>query len=138
MACRITVSRSFHRSDAAHVYHASAGGYAIISPELHPCTKESPLLSSGAIALMAVVNEDIHSLGWYFLPVILLSTSFVLVLALVLNNIQRRYPVFWFSPDDDNAPTAPEQDIRVQPMIALSSGQRTIVEETTEDISNMV
>jgi hypothetical protein len=89
----------------------------------------------GAIALMSVINKDIRGLGWYFLPVILLSTSFVLVLALILNNIQRRYPVFWFRPDDDDAYNDQEKHIddtrSIHDSIA-SSGQRTIVPYASE------
>ena len=34
----------------------------------------------------------------YYLPIILLSSSLVLVVALIVNNVQRRYPQFWFVP----------------------------------------
>jgi len=37
-------------------------------------------------------------MGWYYLPVILLSSSLALGVALLLNNIQRRYPLWWFVP----------------------------------------
>lgn len=37
-------------------------------------------------------------MGWYYLPVVLLSSTLALGVALVLNNIQRRYPVFWWEP----------------------------------------
>lgn len=69
---------------------------------------------AGATALLAAVNDEITDLGWqvlnliavgriliqcrYYLPIILLSSSLVLVSALITNNIQRRYPVYWFAP----------------------------------------
>jgi hypothetical protein len=37
-------------------------------------------------------------MGWYYLPVVLLSSTLALTVALITNNIQRRYPVFWFAP----------------------------------------
>jgi CBS-domain-containing membrane protein len=52
----------------------------------------------GATALLAAVNTQVRDLGWYYLPVILLSSTLALAVALMLNNIQRRYPVFWFQP----------------------------------------
>jgi len=66
---------------------------------------------AGATALLAAVNDDIRAIGWYYLPVVLLTSSLALVIALMLNNIQRRYPVFWFEPA---APTfaAPAQALR--------------------------
>ncbi|KAL8745519.1 MAG: hypothetical protein Q9190_002340 [Brigantiaea leucoxantha] len=53
---------------------------------------------AGATALVAAVDPDVRTLGWYFLPVILLSSAIVLLTALLLNNVQRRYPVFWIKP----------------------------------------
>ncbi|KUJ15844.1 HPP family protein, partial [Mollisia scopiformis] len=64
---------------------------------------------AGATALLAAVDPNIHALGWYYLPVILLSSIVMLVMALFFNNIQRRYPSFWISPPTLPTPTpAPE------------------------------
>jgi CBS-domain-containing membrane protein len=52
---------------------------------------------AGATALLPAVEADITNIGWYFLPVILLSSTLILAVGLVINNIQRRYPVFWIS-----------------------------------------
>lgn len=52
----------------------------------------------GATALLAAVNSEITDLGWYYLPVILLSSTLALCVSLIVNNMQRRYPVFWFKP----------------------------------------
>jgi CBS-domain-containing membrane protein len=37
-------------------------------------------------------------MGWYYLPVVLLCSTMVLVSATMVNNVQRRYPVFWWKP----------------------------------------
>lgn len=42
--------------------------------------------------------RKLNRLSRYYLPVILLSSSLMLAVALVINNIQRRYPQFWFVP----------------------------------------
>jgi len=34
-------------------------------------------------------------MGWYYLPIILLASTLALVVALIINNIHRRFPVFW-------------------------------------------
>jgi hypothetical protein len=34
-------------------------------------------------------------MGWYYLPVILLTSTLALMVALIINNIHRRFPVFW-------------------------------------------
>ncbi|KAJ7510830.1 HPP family protein, partial [Mycena galericulata] len=53
---------------------------------------------AGATALLAAVDAEVYVMGWYYLPVVLLSSILVLASALVINNIQRRYPVFWLAP----------------------------------------
>ncbi|KAJ5163883.1 uncharacterized protein N7500_005713 [Penicillium coprophilum] len=53
---------------------------------------------AGATALLPAVDEAVWALSWYYLPVILLSSTMVLAVALIVNNIQRRYPVYWISP----------------------------------------
>ncbi|KAJ5513811.1 hypothetical protein N7463_003363 [Penicillium fimorum] len=53
---------------------------------------------AGATALLPAVDEAVWALSWYYLPVVLLSSTMLLAVALIVNNIQRRYPVFWISP----------------------------------------
>lgn len=53
---------------------------------------------AGATALLAAVDKDVRALSWYLLPVIMLSSAVVLVTALLLNNVQRRFPVYWLQP----------------------------------------
>ena len=75
---------------------------------------------AGATALLAAVDTQVESLGWYLLPLILLSATLVLTTSLVINNIQRRYPSFWWTPasvgkvsKDDDIEKAPMKTIRI-------------------------
>ena len=54
---------------------------------------------AGATALLPASSSEVRDMGWYFLPVVVLSSVIVLGTALV-NNIQRRYPVFWIAPSE--------------------------------------
>lgn len=68
---------------------------------------------AGATALLPAVDDAIWELSWYFLPVVLLSSVVIMVVAMLLNNIQRRYPTFWIAPSPPPKPapapvTAPE------------------------------
>jgi hypothetical protein len=54
---------------------------------------------SGATAMIAATQADITALGWYYIPVVMLSATLALGVGLITNNIQRRYPVFWLTPD---------------------------------------
>lgn len=53
---------------------------------------------AGATALLPAIDDQIWNLSWYFLPVVLLSSTLLLACALLLNNLHRRYPVFWIAP----------------------------------------
>jgi CBS-domain-containing membrane protein len=53
------------------------------------------LFDLGATTLLASLNPEIRHMGWYYLPVILLTSTLALVVALIINNIHRRFPVFW-------------------------------------------
>jgi CBS-domain-containing membrane protein len=61
---------------------------------------------AGSTALLAAINSDVIWLSWYYLPVILLSSTLALAVALLVNNIRRRYPVYWFIPTTP-APNVP-------------------------------
>ncbi|KJA16729.1 hypothetical protein HYPSUDRAFT_47108 [Hypholoma sublateritium FD-334 SS-4] len=62
----------------------------------------------GATALLAAVDPDVRALGWYFIPVVLLSSTLAISVALITNNIQRKYPVYWIQPPaPPAAPAAP-------------------------------
>jgi CBS-domain-containing membrane protein len=62
---------------------------------------------AGATALLPATNDEIWHLSWYYLPIVLLSSALLLVVALLLNNVQRRYPVFWIAPQPPAAPVQP-------------------------------
>lgn len=53
---------------------------------------------AGATALLAAVDPQVEHLGWYLLPLLLLSTTLTLITSLLINNIQRQYPTYWWTP----------------------------------------
>ncbi|KAF5351224.1 hypothetical protein D9756_008162 [Leucocoprinus leucothites] len=53
---------------------------------------------AGATALIPAISSDVREMGWYYIPVILLSSALAFAVALITNNVQRRYPAFWFTP----------------------------------------
>jgi len=52
----------------------------------------------GATAILAVADVAIEGLGWFFVPMILVACLLMLVVGLLLNNIQRQYPTYWWTP----------------------------------------
>ncbi|GAB1321011.1 hypothetical protein MFIFM68171_11221 [Madurella fahalii] len=55
---------------------------------------------AGATALMAVVDDDVAQLGWFLLLPLLLGCVLMLCVALLVNNVQRRFPYYWWSPQE--------------------------------------
>jgi len=55
---------------------------------------------AGATALLAAVDPQVEHLGWFLLPLVLLSAALTLVVSLLINNIQRQYPTYWWTPAD--------------------------------------
>lgn len=55
---------------------------------------------AGATALLAVVSNDSLPLGWWLAPLILLGAVLMTAVALIINNIQRKFPQYWWTPED--------------------------------------
>lgn len=65
---------------------------------------------AGATALLCSTEPSITALGWLFIPMITLGTVLLLAVALLLNNIQRQFPVYWWTPADLKR-AAPKPDV---------------------------
>ncbi|KPI45210.1 uncharacterized protein AB675_2499 [Cyphellophora attinorum] len=55
---------------------------------------------AGATALLASTEIAITELGWWFLALMLLGSMLMLTAALIINNLTRRFPVYWWTPAD--------------------------------------
>jgi len=55
---------------------------------------------AGATALLAVVDNGAVELGWLLIPVVMLGCVLMQCIALLINNIQRRFPAYWWSPEE--------------------------------------
>lgn len=55
---------------------------------------------AGATALLAVVDDEVVKLGWFLIPVMMLGCGLMLAVALLTNNIERRFPSYWWTPED--------------------------------------
>lgn len=53
---------------------------------------------AGATALLAVVDNRIRYMGWLLIPVVIVSSGLMIAVGLVLGNIQRTYPRYWWTP----------------------------------------
>ncbi|KAH7122432.1 HPP family-domain-containing protein [Dendryphion nanum] len=54
----------------------------------------------GASAVLAATAPDITDMGWYFVGLVMWGTTLMLIVGLVINNIQRQFPMYWWTPID--------------------------------------
>ncbi|PLN83165.1 HPP family protein [Aspergillus taichungensis] len=95
-AIGIGIGRLFALNPQAHAMPEIGGALAcaltivvmVFTNTVHP--------PAGATALLAVTEG--YDIGWWLIPLMLLGTLLMQAVALVLNNIQRRYPVYWWTP----------------------------------------
>ncbi|KAI8878903.1 hypothetical protein K501DRAFT_257768 [Backusella circina FSU 941] len=52
----------------------------------------------GATAVIATTSDSSTELGWAFIGVVALSAAIQIAVGLIFNNIEGRYPVFWWAP----------------------------------------
>jgi CBS-domain-containing membrane protein len=68
---------------------ATASTVMAITKTIHP--------PAGGTALIAATHADIRVTGWYYVPIVLLSAVLMIAVGLITNNIQRRYPMYWWT-----------------------------------------
>ncbi|CAK7566530.1 MAG: hypothetical protein SEPTF4163_004477 [Sporothrix epigloea] len=76
---------------AASLACAAATAIMALTGTVHP--------PAGATALLAVTDENAYHIGWWLVPAVLLGSVLMQVIALLVNNMQRRYPMYWWSPE---------------------------------------
>ncbi|ORZ19413.1 HPP family-domain-containing protein [Absidia repens] len=52
----------------------------------------------GATALIATVDDKVIAMGWYYIGVVAMSACIQIVMACLVNNIDRKYPSYWWRP----------------------------------------
>ncbi|KAJ5921308.1 hypothetical protein N7466_009634 [Penicillium verhagenii] len=100
IACLVGVgiSKLFALSPNAENYTSLGGALAcglttwlmVLTNTVHP--------PAGATSLLAVTNSQTAALGWFLFPVMILGVTLMQAAALLINNIQRRFPLYWWTP----------------------------------------
>ncbi|RMZ67480.1 HPP family [Pyrenophora seminiperda CCB06] len=89
---------------------------------------------AGATALMPCVDAHIWALGWYFLPVLLLSSTVVLVTAVLTMNVQRRYPTFWVAQIPPPSAPAEEREKKNEEVVGGEESDAGSPHDTLRDV----
>ncbi|PWW78056.1 hypothetical protein C7212DRAFT_183913 [Tuber magnatum] len=69
---------------------ASASLVMTITKTVHP--------PAGATALLAAVDPGVRGIGWGLIPVVLVSSALMISVACIVDNFQRSYPRYWWTP----------------------------------------
>jgi hypothetical protein len=92
----ISIGRLFALNPHAHSMPQVGGALAcgittalmVLTNTVHP--------PAGATALLAVTEG--YNIGWFLILIMLLGSVLMQAVALLINNIQRRFPVYWWTP----------------------------------------
>lgn len=52
----------------------------------------------GATALIATVDDKVMAMGWYYIGIVAMSAALMIAIACLVNNIDRKYPAYWWRP----------------------------------------
>jgi hypothetical protein len=69
---------------------------------------------AGATALLAVSLPEITGLGWFLVPLVLLGMVLMLAVACIVNNIQRQFPMYWWTAQSLSPLPSSADDIEIQ------------------------
>ncbi|OQO03501.1 hypothetical protein B0A48_10165 [Cryoendolithus antarcticus] len=54
----------------------------------------------GATVVMAATQPNVIAMGWWFVPVLMVGYTLMMGVALLVNNVARQYPVYWWTPQE--------------------------------------
>ncbi|OAL51415.1 hypothetical protein IQ07DRAFT_421698 [Pyrenochaeta sp. DS3sAY3a] len=77
---------------AAAIACGCASAVMLLTGTVHP--------PGGASAVLAATEPAITAMGWYFVGLVMWGTTLMLIVSLVINNIQRQFPIYWWTPLD--------------------------------------
>ncbi|KAL5342856.1 HPP family-domain-containing protein [Aspergillus crustosus] len=92
----VAIAKLFALNPAAHAKPEIAGSLACAVTTMAMVLTNTVHPPAGATALLAAT--ELQDIGWWLIPIMLLGCSLMLTVALLLNNIRRRFPVYWWTP----------------------------------------
>ncbi|KAJ8116761.1 hypothetical protein OPT61_g1896 [Boeremia exigua] len=83
---------------------ALASAAMLLTGSVHP--------PGGASAVLAATEPAITAMGWYFVGLVAWGATLMVIVGLFINNIQRQFPLYWWTPLDIRR--AKKQDIETR------------------------
>jgi CBS-domain-containing membrane protein len=88
---------------------------------------------AGATALLAVVDRTAASLGWRLIAVVIVGSLVMMGTALLVNNIQNKFPLYWWTPENLRRQEKPDVLREKEDGEGQKSVERRSVTATTSD-----
>ncbi|KAJ4318766.1 DNA repair protein rad16 [Neodidymelliopsis sp. IMI 364377] len=108
---------------AGAVACACSSAVMVLTGTVHP--------PGGASAVLAATEPAITAMGWYFVGLVAWGATLMLIVGLFINNIQRQFPIYWWTPLDIRK--ARKQDIETVPDARGGVERRETEEEQKYD-----
>lgn len=116
----VAMSKLFALNPASHAKPELAGALACGITTMAMALTNTIHPPAGSTALLAAT--ELHDVGWWLIPIMLLGCSLMLAAALLLNNIQRRFPVYWWTAQPLGKKLAEQpQDVEKAPEVKQGS-----------------
>lgn len=96
----IAITKAFQLSDNFENLRWLAGALAVATASAVMGLTKTIHPPAGATALLAATTPEITKLGWFLIPLVLLGSVVMLLVACVVNNIQRQFPLHWWTEHD--------------------------------------
>lgn len=96
--CGVAIAKLFqHNSGFENIEWVSgAVGCALASWVMSITNTIHP--PGGATAVLASTQAQVISMGWKFVPIVMLDSTLMVTVALLFNNVLRHYPMYWWTP----------------------------------------
>lgn len=81
----------------------------------------------GATALIPAVTIAILDIKWFYIGVVALSSVIQVLIACLINNIERRYPLYWWTPNELPTKVNPNELVAVLSIPQSTHGPEDVV-----------
>ncbi|RDA88507.1 hypothetical protein CP532_6665 [Ophiocordyceps camponoti-leonardi (nom. inval.)] len=96
----VAISKLFQLNDNFHDIRWLGGAFACAAATVIMALTKTVHPPAGATALTAVVDSKLVALGWLLVPAVMVGSLLMLGMSLVINNIDRRFPLYWWTAAD--------------------------------------
>lgn len=110
----VAVAKIFQHSDRFEEIQFLGGAFACASTVALMGLTKTVHPPAGATALLAVIDDRLVQTGWFLIPTMLLGVCIMLAVAMIFNNIERRFPVYWWTPAELGKKPEPEPQVKAE------------------------